>query len=342
MKTAVVRDSRYMDHDMGPFHVESPERIKAIYNMLDGELPHSLSVIEPRQAEEEEILAVHTRPYYERVRQTAGIERVILDPDTSTSAKSFYVALLAAGGVLTALDRIMEGEIQNGFALVRPPGHHAEASQAMGFCLFNNVAIGAEHLLRKHNLQRILILDWDLHHGNGTQHSFQDRSDILYISTHQFPHYPGTGHYSETGEDAGEGFTVNFPLLSGKTDEDYLHIFENYVSPICDQYDPDFILISAGFDIYIDDPLGGMNITAQGFGALTRSLMDSAGKHCNHRLLAVLEGGYNLEGLSQGIKQVLLQMNGEAGKQDIESRASSRLEQELEPMRPVFQEYWKL
>ena len=342
MTTGIVRDSRYMDHNMGPFHVESPERIKAIYNMLDSDFDFPLHSIEPRLAEEEEILAVHTKSYFDRVRETAGRDRVVLDPDTSTSARSFDVARLASGGVLNALDRIMEGECQNGFALIRPPGHHAEASQAMGFCLFNNIAVGAEHLIQKHGLRRILILDWDLHHGNGTQHSFEDRSDVLYISTHQFPHYPGTGSYAETGREEGIGFTVNFPLLSGKTNEDYLYIFKNLIDPICGEYGPDFILISAGFDIYKDDPLGGMNITAQGFGALTRSLVDSAQRLCDRRLLIVLEGGYDLEGLSQGVKQVLLQLGGQAEEPHFDPKASSRLEEELRPIVPVLKKHWTL
>ena len=259
-----------------------------------------------------------------------------------TESFSFDVARLASGGVLNALDRIMEGECQNGFALIRPPGHHAEASQAMGFCLFNNIAVGAEHLIQKHGLRRILILDWDLHHGNGTQHSFEDRSDVLYISTHQFPHYPGTGSYAETGREEGIGFTVNFPLLSGKTNEDYLYIFKNLIDPICGEYGPDFILISAGFDIYKDDPLGGMNITAQGFGALTRSLVDSAQRLCDRRLLIVLEGGYDLEGLSQGVKQVLLQLGGQAEEPHFDPKASSRLEEELRPIVPVLKKHWTL
>jgi acetoin utilization deacetylase AcuC-like enzyme len=210
----------------------------------------------------------------------------------------------------------------------------------MGFCLFNNVAVGAEYLLKKHKQQRILIMDWDLHHGNGTQNSFFDRNDVLYFSTHQFPHYPGTGHWSETGKGDGEGFTINVPLSPGKTDSDYLYIFETILSPVTEKFRPDFILVSAGFDIYEGDPLGGMQISAEGFGALANVLMRLAEKHCKGRILFALEGGYNLEGLSSGSEEVLLQLSGQKEAPHILPKASEAAERELQPIVKHLKKYY--
>jgi len=342
MITGIVKDLRYMEHNMGASHPESPQRIEAIYHMIEKEISFSYSEIKPRPAQEEEIQMVHSSSYVQLIKETSGKERVVLDPDTATSSRSFEVALLAAGGLLEAIDLVMEGKIKNGFALVRPPGHHAEASRAMGFCLFNNVAIGAEYLIKKYSLKKILILDWDLHHGNGTQHSFQDRNDVLYFSTHQYPHYPGTGHWDETGQGAGEGFTVNVPLRAGKTDEDYLFIFQNILSPITAAFKPDFILVSAGFDIYRDDPLGGMQISEEGFGTLTSELLSLAHDTCQDRLLFTLEGGYDLQGLQQGIKHVLLHLGGEAKSPEMKPEASSHTQQELAPVFEIQKKYWKI
>lgn len=342
MKTGIVKDWRYMDHDMGAFHVESPQRIHAVYTMLEKEVSFPYMEIEPRPAKEEEIEMVHSASYVRSIKETSGQERVHLDPDTSTSARSYETALLAAGGLLKAADLAVEGKIQNGFALVRPPGHHAEASRAMGFCLFNNVAVAAEYLIKKHGLSRILIVDWDLHHGNGTQHSFYDRRDVLYFSTHQFPYYPGTGDWDETGRGDGEGFTVNVPLAGGKTDEDYLFIFRKILSPIAAAYKPEFILVSAGFDICQADPLGGMRVSEQGFGALASELLGLARNLSSDRILFTLEGGYDLNGLRQGVKQVLLHLGGVAKKPDIEERISPLAMRELTPVFETQKKYWPL
>jgi len=340
MKTGIVKDRRYMDHHMEHFHVETPQRLEVIYRMIDEKISFSLDKIEPRLATEEELTLIHTPSHVNMVKSTAGKEHVQLDPDTSTSAKSWEVACLAAGGVLNAVDSIMEGEIQNGFALVRPPGHHAEASRTMGFCLFNNIAIGAAHLIQKHGIKRILVVDWDLHHGNGTQNSFYDSAEVLYFSTHQFPHYPGSGHWNEVGEGKGEGFTVNVPLRAGKTDGDYLHIFQQILRPITSEYKPEFILVSAGFDVYKGDPLGGMQITKQGFAALASELLDLAAAFSQKRLLCVLEGGYDLQGLHDGVEQVLYQLAGEASKPAIEPTISSIIDQELAPVLEAQKKYW--
>ena len=341
MKTGIVKDWRYLDHHMGAAHPESPERIRIIYEMLEEEkgLP-SLEIIPPRAATEKEIALIHTREYVEQIKKTAGRERVYLDPDTSTSPRSYEVALLAAGGVLEAADRIMAGKTGNAFALVRPPGHHAEASQARGFCIFNNIAIAAQYLVEKFGLRRILIVDWDLHHGNGTQNAFYLRDDVLYFSTHQFPHYPGSGHWSEVGAGKGEGFTVNVPLAPEKTDDDFLFIYRKLLSPIAAAFKPDFILVSAGFDIFAGDPLGGMEVSVRGFGALADELMSLAHLAAKDRLLLALEGGYNLFGLKDGVKNVLLALSGQRPESPAKLSISSSLERELAPVFKVQKSFW--
>jgi acetoin utilization deacetylase AcuC-like enzyme len=340
MKTGIVKDRRYLDHNMGPFHVESPQRLEAIYNLLETD-PTPVRAIEPRPASEEEIGWVHTEDYISTIRSTAGKQRVILDPDTSTSALSYETALLAAGGVLAAVDEIMAGRIDNGFALIRPPGHHAEAGRAMGFCLFNNIAIAAEYLLRKHGLGRVFIMDWDLHHGNGTQHTFYGRKDVLYASTHQFPFYPGTGHWRETGEGEGKGYTLNIPLKAGKGDGDYLALLGDIVRPVIQNYRPDFILVSAGFDIYAGDPLGGMEVSIGGFGAITDLLVQSA-EICGGRLLHVLEGGYHIQAQAEAVLEVLRRLNGSAEDPGIKALPSPPLERELEMVVEVHRRHWNL
>ncbi len=342
MKTGVVKDNRYLAHDMGAFHVESPQRIEAIYSMLEKEISFPYLEIEPRPALEEEVEAVHSTAYFQMIKETAGRDRVHLDPDTATCSRTYEVALLAAGGLLKAVDLIMEGEIQNSFALVRPPGHHAENSRAMGFCIFNNVAIAAEYLIRKYGLQKILIVDWDLHHGNGTQHSFYSRSDVLYFSTHQFPYYPGTGSWDEAGSGRGEGYTVNVPLSPGKKDEDYLFIFKKILAPVVSKYKPEFILVSAGFDIYAGDPLGGMHVSEAGFGALAAELLALAKDFSQNRILFTLEGGYDLQGLQEGVKSVLLELAGKGRRTQIKAEASAATERELAPGIQFLKKYWPL
>jgi acetoin utilization deacetylase AcuC-like enzyme len=343
MKTGIVKDWRYVEHNMGDAHPESPERIRAIYEMLEEEKGlASLALIAPRPATEKEIALIHTQEYVERIKETAGRERVHLDPDTSTSPRSYEVALLAAGGLLEAADRIMTAKVTSGFALVRPPGHHAEASQAKGFCIFNNVAIAAQYLIEKWKLRRILVVDWDLHHGNGTQNAFYSRADVLFLSTHQFPYYPGSGHWSEIGEGKGEGFTVNVPLTPGKTDDDFLFIYRRLLSPIAAAYKPEFILVSAGFDIFAGDPLGGMEVSVEGFGAMAGELMDLAQQTAQGRLLMTLEGGYNLFGLKDGIRSVLLALSGQRLQSPGQLRMSTSLEREIAPVFRVQKTFWPL
>lgn len=342
MTTGIVKDGRFLDHNMGAGHIESPERLEAVHAMLEEGLPFSSVLIEPRPATREEVERVHTRAYIDSLSRTAGKPYLMLDPDTSTTAKSYDTALLAAGGTIKAADMILAGDVQNGFALVRPPGHHAERGRAMGFCLINNVAVAAEHLVRARGLRKILIVDWDLHHGNGTQNAFYDRKDVLYFSTHQFPYYPGSGSWDEVGTGDGTGFTVNVPLAPEKNDSEYLFIFRSLLGPIAESYRPEFILVSAGFDIYRYDPLGGMRITPAGFAALSAELKSLADKLCQGRALFVLEGGYDPGGLSEGVKQVLLQLAGKGESPAVKAEITPGIQKELDPVFKIQGGFWPL
>ncbi|MCJ7612066.1 MAG: histone deacetylase [Candidatus Aminicenantes bacterium] len=342
MRTGIVKDARFTNHNQGPGHVESPERIEALNRMVEEEVRFPYMLIEPRLAGEREIELIHTPDYVRLIRSTAGREHTALDADTSASPLSWETARLAAGAAIQAAGSIREGKIQNALALVRPPGHHAEADAARGFCLFNNIAIAAEYLVHDHGLKRVLIVDWDLHHGNGTQHAFYARRDVLFFSTHQYPLYPGTGHWSEIGEGPGEGFTLNVPLSPGKTDADYLFIYRKLLAPAARRFRPEFILVSAGFDIYGGDPLGGMDISPLGFGAMTAELVGLAEEFCGGRLLIILEGGYSLPGLRQGAKEVLLQMSGTGAAPTIKAQASADTKQELAPIVQFFKKYWDI
>lgn len=311
-KTGIVKDKRYMRHFAGFAHPESPERLAAIYEMLDNPgMSWKFTEIEPREATHEEIESVHSSSYINHVAGTAGKDSVMLDPDTATSPETYHVAKLAAGGVCNSIDNVISGDVDNAFAFVRPPGHHAEHDAAAGFCIFNNIAIGAMHAVLRHNMKRILIADWDLHHGNGTQHLFYTDPRVLYFSTHQYPYYPGTGGVDEIGRGPGEGYTVNVPLSGGAGDGDYVKIFRKILAPVALEFKPELVLLSAGFDIYYQDPLGSMRVTPNGFAALARILMNIADSCCRGRFVAVLEGGYHVQGLTKSVKAVLEEMRDE-------------------------------
>lgn len=302
-KTGFVYDLRYLDHDMGAGHPESPDRLRAIMRQLEQSgTAARLTRIEPRKAEEEWITQIHTSSYLAMLKTHAPTSgRVSLDPDTAMSPGSLTAAYLAAGGALAAVDAIMSRQVEHVFCAVRPPGHHAEAGRAMGFCLFNNVAIATRYVQKKHGLKRILIVDWDVHHGNGTQHSFEADPSVLFFSTHQFPHYPGTGRESERGRGAGEGFTLNVPMEAGEGDEEYRAAFQKSLAPAADAFKPEFVIISAGFDAHKDDPLASMGLTEQGYADLTGIVTGIAKRYAGGRILSSLEGGYNLTALSASV-----------------------------------------
>lgn len=313
MPTAIVKDYRYLNHETSSFHPESPKRLEAIYKMLEGaDMKGKFLSVEPRPAEKSEIEMIHTSSYVNTVASTANSPHCYLDPDTETSPESYETARLAVGGLCNAIDAVIDGKAKNSFAFVRPPGHHAEADRAAGFCLFNNVAIGAMHAIKKFNMERVLIVDWDLHHGNGTQHSFYDDPRVIYFSTHQYPYYPGTGSVQETGRGKGQGYTVNVPLRTGPGDMEFVKIFTEILKPVALEYKPELVLLSAGFDIYFQDPLGGMKVTPKGFACLTRILLNIAETCCKGRFAVTLEGGYHIGGLTSSAKMVLNEMCGEA------------------------------
>jgi acetoin utilization deacetylase AcuC-like enzyme len=308
-RTGVVIDPRYMDHDTGAGHPERPERIGVLLPLIEA-LGTDVTRVQPRPASPEDLALVHDPAYIEEVAATQDKPGFAFDADTPTAPRSYATACLAAGGFLALLDAVMSGEVENGFALVRPPGHHAERDQAMGFCLFNNIAVGAQYLRRRYGLERVLIVDWDLHHGNGTQHLFESDAGVLYVSTHQYPYYPGTGDFGEVGHEEGEGYTVNLPFPAGFGDAEYREAFESIIEPIARQYDPEFVLISAGFDAHARDPLGGMMVTETGFGALGKVLLDIARDHSRGRCAAVLEGGYDLIAIRDSVRHVLAEFHG--------------------------------
>jgi acetoin utilization deacetylase AcuC-like enzyme len=245
------------------------------------------------------------------VRETAG-RAVALDPDTFTSPESYDVALLAAGAACQAVDHVLgSGAGTRAFALVRPPGHHAERGKAMGFCLFNNVAIAAAHA-RAQGLDRVAIVDYDVHHGNGTQASFYTDPSVLFVSSHQYPYYPGTGAANETGAGAGKGFTINLPLEAGATDADYELVYERVVLPALRKFKPQLLLVSAGFDAHHRDPLAGMRLTTGQFGRLTALIAGVAEEVCDGRVVALTEGGYDLEALAASLDIAMRVLNGDA------------------------------
>lgn len=321
-KTGIVRDNIYIEHDMGPYHPESPQRLTSIYAMLDTpEMKGRFQEIPSRVATKEEICWVHNESYYDLIEDTSG-SRQQLDPDTSTSPMSFNAAVKAAGGTINALDAVYRGEVNNAFAFVRPPGHHSEANRSMGFCIFNNIAIAAQYALKKLHCKKVAIVDWDLHHGNGTQNSFFGMESVFYCSTHRSPFFPGSGDFNETGWGAGEGKTLNIPLSPGYGDGDYFQIYEQCIKPVLMEFSPDILLVSVGYDIHYNDPLGGMLVTPKGFDGIMHILMEAAEACCDGKLLAVLEGGYNIEGQTESIKANLsLMLKGPEERQGLSIEA---------------------
>ncbi|MGH7813592.1 MAG: histone deacetylase family protein [Candidatus Binataceae bacterium] len=314
LKTAIISDRRYRLHFAGRAHPERPERIDAMLEMAESMNRPDLKFIAPREAAPEEIARCHSPDYIAAVERTADFDRFDFDPDTHTSRDSYRVALLAAGGVLTAAEAVMDGAADNAFAIVRPPGHHAMPNRAMGFCFFNNVAIAAQWLIDKRGLKRVMIVDWDVHHGNGTQEMFYESPEVLYVSTHQFPHYPGTGSFHEIGFGAGLGFTVNLPMAAEWGDAEYLRVFDRLIMPIGRQFNPEFILVSAGFDCHFRDPLASMRVTEAGFAGMARRVKRLAAECCGGRFAAALEGGYDLAALAESGRAVIEELGRDAGE----------------------------
>ncbi len=298
----LVRHSRFREHAAPGSHPECPERLDAIDRALEP-LQGELREVEPRPATDEEILRSHSRSHLDALRALEGRDARI-DPDTYSAPRSLEVARLAAGSLGDASLAVARGEAPSAFAALRPPGHHAEQSRAMGFCLLNHVAIAAETLRQEARLERIAIVDWDVHHGNGTQQLFEEDRDVLYVSSHQYPFYPGTGALEERGHGKGTGTTVNLPLPAGSGDAEYGQLFDELIVPILLEFAPELILVSAGFDAHSRDPLGSMNVTTGAFGLFAARLRDVAEETCGGRLVVALEGGYDLDALGASVAEV--------------------------------------
>ncbi len=302
MKVGFVYDPIYLKHDTGQ-HVENAGRLEAIISHLEQtQLKQQLIPIKPRAASIEEISQVHHKQYISRIQDAAQRGGGWLDADTVMSPDSYEAAVYAAGGVIGATETVMNGEIDSAFALVRPPGHHATDQRAMGFCLFNNVAIATKYALNKYKLDRIAIIDFDVHHGNATHDTFYDDPQVLYISTHQYPFYPGTGRAEQTGSGTAEGTTVNIPLPAGCGDTEYLQVFEQIIAPATKRFKPEFILVSAGYDPHWADGIALMQVTTTGFGRMVKIIKGLADELCHGRLVFTLEGGYNPIALATSVK----------------------------------------
>lgn len=302
-KTGFLYDERYQQHKTGHFHPEVPERLAQVYQGIkDAGLLPKLVQIEARPADVKWVELVHDRPYIERFKSAcqAG-ERIFDSPDNQMCSQTYEIALLAVGGILDVVDKLMAGELENAFCAVRPPGHHAETNKAMGFCYFNNVAIAARYLQNRCGIQRVGIIDFDVHHGNGTQHIFEGDSTVFYYSIHEHPSfaYPGTGREFENGKDFGFGYTKNSPVLPGQGDEEYKRLIQRDLLPIFKEFNPEVILVSAGFDAHKDDDMSDMKLSTDGFSWIMQQIVDLARHSAKGRIISVLEGGYSLERLPE-------------------------------------------
>jgi acetoin utilization deacetylase AcuC-like enzyme len=302
-RTGYVYDERYLRHDPGTWHPERPDRLKAIQkNLQESGITDLVTAIPPYENPLEWVERLHDPDYVRRFKEACAKGSNILEvPDCGICPESYDIALLAVGGVLAAADAVMEGKVDNAFCAVRPPGHHAERSRAMGFCFFNNIAIGAVYLLEKFGLERVAIVDWDVHHGNGTQHLFEAEPRVFFLSLHEDPQYcyPGTGYRGETGKGPGQGFTLNLPFPPRSEDGDYLEALKKEALPRLLEFAPQFLMISAGFDAHQNDPLAHINLSRDAYRQMGRILLDLAGQTAAGRLITVLEGGYNLEVLEE-------------------------------------------
>jgi acetoin utilization deacetylase AcuC-like enzyme len=305
VKTGIVRDERYLEHKPGHMHPEHPNRLKAVYKMLDSSFPGGLIEIEPEPATLEQIELVHSPSYIKKVLKTADHGFTSLAPDTPASARTYLSAWLAVGGCLKALDTLVSGECEACLSLVRPPGHHALRDRAGGFCIFNNLGITARYAVKRYDFKRILIIDWDIHHGNGLNDTFYEEKRVLYISSHDIMLYPYTGDWEETGKGEGEGYTINIPIPRTLKDRDFFFLYQEIVGDVIRAYNPQLVLVGAGFDAHSEDPVGRSRLSQKTFRWLTHLLLEMRELIDHPPILLVLEGGYNPRALASCVKEVL-------------------------------------
>jgi acetoin utilization deacetylase AcuC-like enzyme len=336
----LIHSERFAEHQTPPGHPERPERAEVFDAVASRWRGRGVEIVAPRTATREQLWRVHDAEYLRIIAETNG-RSVRLDPDTYTSPESYEVALLGAGAAVDAVERVLSGSQRAAVALVRPPGHHAERSRAMGFCLYNNAAIAAAHA-RAQGARRVAVVDYDVHHGNGTQHIFDADPHVLYLSTHQFPFYPGTGAATEIGHGAGQGFTVNLPLEAGAVAEDFRIAFEAVAVPVLRQFEPDLLIISAGYDAHEHDPLGGLRLTADAFGAMTMALRQVAEQCCRGRVVVLTEGGYDLKALAASLNATIEAFHGPlaAPAWPASGIASTRGEQSVRETQAALRAYW--
>ena len=342
MSLILIASERFAEHQTPPGHPERSERAAVMDAVAGRWKARGGAVVAPAPATREQLLRVHDDAYVQRISETVG-QAVALDPDTYTSPDSYEIALLAAGAAVGAVEHAMRGPGNVALALVRPPGHHAERARAMGFCLFNNVAVAAAHA-RAAGASRVAIVDYDVHHGNGTQHMFEGDRSVLYVSAHQYPYYPGTGAAEESGAAPAKGFIVNLPLESGSVSDDYHLVFDEVVLPVLRQFNPDLLLVSAGFDAHERDPLATMRLTAGAFGAMTMALRQVAEECCRGRMALVTEGGYHLPSLEASLDLVVDVLAGPVAPPSWPSAgvASSRGRASADAAKRVLSPYWTL
>jgi acetoin utilization deacetylase AcuC-like enzyme len=342
MSLILIHTDRFGDHRTPPGHPERVERAEVMHSVAAAWAQRGRIVQAPRSATREELARVHSDAHLAAIDKTAG-RAVSLDPDTYTSPESRDVALLAAGAAITGVDAIVQERATRVMALVRPPGHHAERERAMGFCLYNNVAAAAAHALTL-GMDRVAIVDYDVHHGNGTQWIFYEEPRVLYVSTHQYPFYPGTGAAEDVGRGKGAGFTLNVPLEAGATDGDYQDVFKALVIPVIDQFRPALVMVSAGYDAHERDPLARMRLTTPGYAALTKSLCDAADRQCHGRVVAITEGGYDLAALKACLESTIAVLDGAPVPQrsDTLRPATHRSRAAIADVRSAQAKYWKL
>ncbi len=342
ISSMLVYSPRYLEHSLAQ-HPENNQRLKAIIRLLEEKkVFEKVPLLEPAQAREEDILRAHAKEVLERVRSASLRGGTMLDPDTYVTRNSFEVAMLAAGGAITGVEKVLNGTSRYCFALVRPPGHHATKQRSMGFCLFNNVAVAAKYAVEKHALEKIFILDYDVHHGNGTQDIFYSSSQVLFASLHQYPFYPGTGSADEIGRGDGKGYTLNIPLPAGTGDADYLKAIDEIVLPVLKQFKPELMLVSAGYDAHVSDMIGGMNLSTSCYYRISELLK----KNFGGGIVFSLEGGYNLDALAECVYAALaplfgLEFEAEESKHE-DKEISVYARKRIEEVKKELKDYWQL